>query len=242
MNGDQTTKVIAYVRVSTEEQAASGLGLDAQVAAIRAEADRRGWDVVDVIRDEGSRSTTLSRPKLHEALTRSATGEADAVVVAKLDRATRSLAGLADLIAWTDDARIGLVALDLGLDTTTSTGRLVAHIMGAVAEWERDTIAARTRAAASVRRDRGERMGRAGVRDTRPDLLERIERERSAGATWQSIADGLNRDGVATVRGGLEWRVSSVQAAGGYVRPARRAERGELPEIPRRRRAARGRG
>ena len=113
---------------------------------------------------------------------------------------------------------------------------LVAHVMGSVAQWEREQISARTKVAATVRREQGKRMGREGVRDTRPDVAERIRQARAAGSTWQAIADGLNVDAVPTVRGGTEWRVSAVQAAAGYVRPPAKVGRGTLPAIPKRKR------
>lgn len=236
MTSDTDTRILGYVRVSTDEQAASGYGLEAQEDAIRMEAARRGWTVAGVVRDEGASGKSLDRPGLHETLTRAAAGEADAIVVAKLDRATRSLVGLADLIEWMANAGVGFVALDLGIDTTTSTGRLVAHVMGSVAQWEREQISARTTAAATVRREHGKRMGREGVRDTRPDVAERIRQARASGETWQRIADGLNADAVPTVRGGTEWRVSAVQSAAGYVRPPAKVGRGTLPTIPKRKR------
>jgi DNA invertase Pin-like site-specific DNA recombinase len=165
------------------------------------------------------------------ALERLAKGEADGLVVAKLDRLTRSLADLTDLLTWADRLGVVLVALDFGLDTSNPTGRLVARLVGSVAEWEREVIAARTREAAAVKRLRGERWGGlAGVADTAPNIAERIRRERVAGSTWQAIADRLNRDKVPTVRGGTHWRVSSVQTAAGYRRRPRPLRRVALPE------------
>lgn len=228
--------MIAYLRVSTAEQAQSGLGLAAQEQAVRAECERRGWELVNLVRDEGASGKSLDRPGVQSVLARLAAGEAEGLVVAKLDRLTRSLADLVHLLDWSDRVRVFLAALDLGLDTSTPSGRLVASVMASVGEWERSVIAQRTRDAASVRRERGERMGRAGVRDSAPQVAERIARLRAAGSTWQAIADGLNADGVPTVRGGSAWRVSAVQSAAGYVRPAARARRVELPEPVRRRR------
>lgn len=227
--------VIGYVRVSTDDQARSGLGIEAQRSAIHAAAEREGWNLVDVIVDEGRSAKSLDRPGLLEAVERVARGEANTIAVSKLDRLTRSLVGLADLLEWGERVGAGIVALDLGLDTSTSTGRLIARVMASVGEWEREQISDRTRAAAEVRRSRGQQMGREGVRDTRPEIAARIARERAAGRTWQAIADGLNADGVPTVRGGAAWRVSAVQAAGGYRRPTARSKRVELPSPSRRR-------
>lgn len=233
-------RVILYVRVSTSDQATTGLGLVAQEAALRAEADRRQWQVVEVVRDDGVSARSLDRPGVRHVLEQLVAGHADVLAVAKLDRLTRSLPDLCDLLAWASTHRVALVALDLGLDMTTGTGRLVASVMGAVAEWERDRIAERTGEAAAVVRGRGEQWGGlAGVASSAPGVAARIRDERAAGATWQSIADGLNADGVPTVRGGALWRVSSVQTAAGYRRPAPTPRRADLPQ-PRRRSSARG--
>jgi DNA invertase Pin-like site-specific DNA recombinase len=230
-------RVIGYIRVSTQEQVATGYGLDAQEAAIRAASLRNDWDLIAVVRDEGASGKDLDRPGLREALAM-ASG-ADALAVAKLDRLTRSLVGLSDLMDWGQRNKLALIALDLGLDTSTDTGRLVARIMASVGEWEREQIAGRTRAAASVRRSQGLVMGRPGVRDSNPDLAIRIRDARAGGAKWQAIADMLNHDGVPTVRGGTQWRVSSVQSAAGYVRPPSQAKRVVLPDKPRGQRAQR---
>lgn len=232
---DRPLRVLGYVRVSTAEQASSGLGLAAQEAAIRAECDRRGWQLVGVERDEGATAATLDRPGLHAALQRCLDGEAQTVMAAKLDRISRSVVGLAALLEWAEEAHVGLVALDLGLDTSTDTGRLVAHVMSAVGEWERARIIARTREAAAAARAEGKRWGHGGVLFAQPKVAAQIKAARQAGRTWQAIADELNEHGVPTIRGGSQWRVSSVQAAAGYRRPPRRVRRGELPPLPVRR-------
>lgn len=229
-------RVIGYIRVSTDDQARSGLGLEAQEQTLRQAAAREGWDLVDLVVDEGRSAKSLDRKGLLDAVARVAAGEAETIAVAKLDRLTRSLVGLADLLEWGERVGASIVALDLGLDTSTSTGRLVARIMASVGEWEREQISDRTRAAAAVKRDKGERISRGSVRDSNPSLARRIAAAREAGETWQTIADALNEEQVPTVRGGACWRVSSVQAAGGYRRPTSRTARVELPTPPRRRR------
>lgn len=177
----------------------------------------------------------LNRPGIQSALERLARHEVQGLVVAKLDRLTRSLADLTDLLSWAERLDVNLIALDFGLDTSTPTGRLVARLVGSVAEWEREVISARTREAAAMKRLRGERWGGlAGVGDTMPDIAERIRAERVNGSTWQAIADRLNADQVPTVRGGSCWRVSSVQVAGGYRRRVSSASRATLPAARRR--------
>ena len=235
MNSGAT--VFGYVRCSTAEQAASGNGLAAQEAAIRAECERRGWTLLEVIRDEGESGKSLDRPGLSSALERIAAAEATGLVAAKLDRLSRSVVDFGTLLAWfCDEAEATLVALDLGIDTSTPGGRLVANVFASVAEWERDTIAARTRDGLAAVRAEGRAISRPAVAD-RPELRERIARMRAEGRTLQSIADTLNAESVPTPRGGAEWRPSSVQSAAGYKRRKPRRRPAELPQVKRRRRA-----
>ena len=237
---DTTVRAFGYGRVSTTEQVDSGYGLTDQDQKIRSEVAHRGWRLVDIVMDEGESGKDLDRPQIRRVLDRIAAGEADALVVTKLDRLTRSVLDFAELAAWSERLGVRLVILDLGIDTGTETGRLVAGIMAQVAQWERGVIAARTRDAASVRREAGKKMGGVGVRDSKlhPGLAARIKALRVAGSTWQAIADTLNTEHVPTVRGGLLWRVSAVQSAAGYVRPPATAKRVTLPEGKRRRRVA----
>lgn len=229
----EQTRACGYGRVSSREQARTGYGLAAQKRAITKEIRHRDWQLIDFVIDEGESGKDLDRPGVRALLRRAADGEIDAIVVHKLDRLTRSPRDLAELLAWSVRIGVRLVIQDLGIDTGTPNGRLVVTIMASVAEWEREQISARTRDAAAERRAQGKKMGREGVRDTNPEIAERIRSERASGSTWQAIADGLNADGVPTARGGRQWRVSAVQAAAGYVRPPSKPRRIELPE-PRR--------
>jgi DNA invertase Pin-like site-specific DNA recombinase len=235
MESKPGTRAIGYTRVSTGEQSESGLGLAAQEMTIRRAVEYKGWTLIDVVRDGGSSGKDLARPALRQALERLAAREADALVVAKLDRLTRSTVDLLGLLEWSDACGISLIALDLDLDTSTANGKLMASILGSVVEWERSVIALRTREAAAVRRRDGLSLGRPGVRDSNPELADHIQSTRAKGRTWQGIADELNATGVPTIRGGTCWRVSSVQAAAGYRRPAPRRRQADLPAVPRRR-------
>src|SRR5262245_34629612 len=87
----QVERVIGYVRVSTEEQSRSGAGIEAQRAAILAECRRRGWELVQTIEDRGYSARDLRRPGIQGALETLERGKASALVVAKLDRLSRSV-------------------------------------------------------------------------------------------------------------------------------------------------------
>jgi DNA invertase Pin-like site-specific DNA recombinase len=231
--------VIGYARCSTAEQTASGLGIAAQEATIRADCQRRGWALIEVIRDEGESGKSLDRPGLKNALERIAQGEAGGLVAAKLDRISRSIGDFADLLEWFTSAGAALVAVDVGVDTSTPGGKLVCGVFAAVAEWERDTIAVRTRDGLAALRAKGSPISRPAVAD-QPVLARRIRKLRESGMTYQAIADRLNSKGVPTVRGAERWGVSGVRAAAGYRRPASRRRPTELPVIRRRGRAGRG--
>jgi DNA invertase Pin-like site-specific DNA recombinase len=217
------TSVLGYARVSTSEQS-----VEAQETAIRDECKRRGWQLLDVIVDHAHSGDTLDRPGLRTALSRIARGDAAGLVSARLDRVSRSTIDLGDLLVWFKDRRAMLVALDLGIDTSTASGRLVATVIGAVAEWERDTIAARTREGLAVIRAQGRPIGRPAVADN-PELAARIRSMHDAGMSLRTIAKQLNTEGVPTLRGAAQWRPSSVQTAVGYRRPPVQRRRLDLP-------------
>ncbi len=202
--------VAAYIRVSTEEQAASGAGLDAQRAAIAAECERRDWTVVAWHADEGiSGGKALdARPGLTAALGEVQSATAAVLMVAKSDRLARSLPTLLDVLDRTERAGGVVVAVDGTVDTSTAAGRFTTQIMGSVAELERGLISDRTKAALAVRKAQGVRLGRPTT--VPPSVVARIASERAAGATWAAIADGLNADGTPTGQGGSKWFPNTV--------------------------------
>lgn len=200
---------LGYVRVSTDEQHTSGAGLEAQRAAIRSEAERRGWRLLEIVGEPaGASSATLARPGLMSALERLDSGEADVLVVAKLDRLSRSVAQGAQIMERAKRRGWSLVALDFGLDTTTPAGEMVANVILSTSQYERRLIGQRTREALAVKREQGVRLGRPPVLPTA--VVQRIVDEQAAGQSLRAIAAGLEADGVPTARGGA-WRSSSVQ-------------------------------
>lgn len=200
--------VIAYLRVSTEEQARSGLGLEAQRERIAQEAQRRGWDVEWVV-DDGYTAATLDRPGITRALASLRSSQAGALVVAKLDRLSRSLLDFAGLMERAQRERWNVVCLDLGIDLSTPQGQLMASVMAAFAAYERDLIRQRTRDALQALKNRGTRLGRPV---TIPGHVRAaIGRWRAAGCSWQGCADALNAAGVPTAHGGALWRASTCR-------------------------------
>ena len=215
-------RVVGYTRVSTGDQAATGAGLAAQRDAITSEAARRGWEVIAIHEDRGLSGRCLDgRLGLSAALSAVEAGEADGLVVAKLDRLTRSLIDAATLIDRSRRRGWALVALDLGVDTTTPPGELVANLMAAVAQWERRAIGERTREALAARRAQGVQLGRP--RSIPAEVRARIVEAREEGLTYRAIADRLNGAEVATARRGRRWYPATVRRVvkSGNARAAR---------------------
>lgn len=198
---------LAYTRVSTEEQASSGNGLEAQRAAIDAAAKVRGWSM-EHFTDAGVSGKVIG-PQLAEVLQLLASGQADGLVVAKLDRLSRSIINAATIIKHANEQGWSLVALDLGVDLTTAAGRMVAHNLMGFAEYERDLISERTKAALAAKKARGERIGRPRL--AKPVVVNRIVKARKAGDTFGAIARALEADGVLSPQGNPTWEPSTVR-------------------------------
>lgn len=215
-------RVIAYYRVSTDEQARSGLGLEAQKAAVMALCSARGWEIIAEFKEAESGKRN-DRPKLAEAIHHAKVTNGT-LVIAKLDRLSRNVAFITAL----QDSKAKFIAADMP-DATEIT----VHIMAAVAQAERKAIASRTREALAAAKARGTRLGnpngaaairRAGKGNVAAvesikgnadafarDLLPVIDRLRSQGmASLPQLARGLNEGGFATPRGG-KWHPSSVR-------------------------------
>lgn len=229
-SADGQARMVLYIRVSTDEQ---GNGLDAQRSELTRAGEYADWRIVELVVDEGRTGKDLIRPGLQHALQLIADGDADGLAVTKLDRLSRSVIDAGQLAEWFTAAGARLVALDLNIDTSTPSGLMVLHVLAAVAQWERETIAQRTRDGLAALRARGEVTGRPAVADM-PELAARILERRNIGITLQAIADELNADHVPTLRGGSCWRPSSVQSAAGYVRGRPRHKAAALPVLGRR--------
>lgn len=201
---------MAYCRVSTEEQAVSGLGLEAQERAIRAECQRRGLPLLAVHTDSGVSAKNLDRPALRGALATLEAGEATVLMVAKLDRLTRSVHDATGLMMTSERAGWGLVALDVAVDTTTAQGAAMAGMVAVFAELERRLIGERTRAALAVKRSQGVQLGRPVSMDA--GVVDRIVSAHRDGAGFTAIARQLNADSVPTAQGGVKWYPSTVRA------------------------------
>ena len=215
--------VIGYTRVSTTEQADSGLSLDGQATRVAAFCTARGWELVDIVTDAGLSGGNMDRPGLQKVLSLVRRGEVDAVCVLKLDRLTRSVKDLALLLEAFDRAHVVFSSVCDSFDTSTANGRLVLNVLGSVAQWERDIIAERTSDALQVKKAQGRRVGAVPFGfdlgedgDTLvPDPAELatvadIARWRQEGEGLNAIARRLNALGVRTAQAGT-WAAQTVK-------------------------------
>nr|HEX4317766.1 recombinase family protein [Kofleriaceae bacterium] len=154
------TRTVAYLRVSTEKQADHGVSLDAQRAKVEAYAALFELDLVAVEIDPGASAKTLTRPALDRALTALESGRADALLVVKLDRLTRSVRDLCDLVdQFFRDGRFALLSVSEQVDTRSAAGRMVLNMLTVIGQWEREAIGERTSAAMRHMRAHGEYTG-----------------------------------------------------------------------------------
>jgi DNA invertase Pin-like site-specific DNA recombinase len=199
---------IGYVRVSTDEQAGSGLGLQAQRAAIRRDCELRSRPLGTIHTDTASGRSMDRREGLQAALSELETGRASGLVVAKLDRLSRSLLDFASLMERSRSEGWALIALDLGVDTSTPQGELMASVLATFSQFERRLIGQRTKDALAELKSQGVELGRPRLLDD--ELAVRVRSMRAGGMTLQAIADTLNSEGVPTATRRGAWRTGTV--------------------------------
>jgi site-specific DNA recombinase len=197
-----TTKAVGYIRVSTDKQADHGISLDAQQAKIAQYAALYELELVEVIVDAGVSAKTLDRPGLQRALGRLRKGQANALLVVKLDRLTRSVKDLGTLVEdYFSSNEIMLLSVADNIDTRTAAGRLVLNVLGSVAQWERETIGERTAEVLAHKRVNHERTSLHApygfrIADDEKTLLPDDAEQALLGAIRQARRRGLSQRGV----------------------------------------------
>lgn len=208
MSAEQGREFFAYARVSTLDQFAYGYGIDAQRAHMEQEASLRSWTLRAHFTDAASGRSLDDRPALVDALALLDAGEADGLIVAKLDRLSRSLKDFVSIVARASENGWSVVVLDPAIDTTTHSGQFIANLLAAVGDFERHLIRARTSEALAAAQARGVHVGRPYSIDLA--TVEVIECLRDDGMTYREIAAVLDERRVPTSRGGKRWYPSVV--------------------------------
>src|SRR6266849_2765917 len=210
------TRTVAYLRVSTEKQADKGVSLEAQRAKVEAYAQLYDLELVDVVVDAGVSAKTLDRPGLQRALEMLKTGQAEALLVVKLDRLTRSVVHLGQLVEeYLADGKWALLSVGEQIDTRSAAGRLVLNVLASVSQWEREAIGERTSAAMQHKASVGEYTGGDvpygySLDSDGDHLVENPEEQkvlstartlRGAGLSLRSVARELNAQGFRSRTG-----------------------------------------
>lgn len=193
---------MGYVRVAPRERADERPPLDAQRDAVTAAAEGRGDRLVAIEEDVRS-GRSMRRPGLRAAIAACRAGEADGIIVARLDRLTYSLGDLAEIVSAAVQDEYTIISLDPDVDLWSDGGRAVGEVLAEAARWQPAAIAKPGRAM-------GRRAGRPS--STPAAVAARIRALRAEGMTLQAICDTLNAENIPTPRGGAEWRPTSLRA------------------------------
>lgn len=199
MTPSASTPCVIYARVSTREQGDSGLGLDAQEAACRQEAERRGWVVLETFREAVSGAKS-ARPLFSDACDLAATHHG-VLLSAKADRVSRgSVSSVLALHERAAKEGWNVFTLDMPeIDTTSALGEFILTVFAAVARLERRQTSDRTKAAMSEAKRRGVHVGRPR---TVPDaVIARMGELRASGLSYEKLSDAMNAEGLRSTMG-----------------------------------------
>jgi DNA invertase Pin-like site-specific DNA recombinase len=219
-------RALGYLRVSTEEQAATGHGLEAQEKAVRAFAESQAYELIEVLTDPGVSGATrpAERPAFGRALELAATGAFDVLLVAKIDRLSRDIGHAVTTVRdLADQHEVAFRSVtESVIDTSNPMGRTFFAIFAGMAENERFVIRDRTAGGRVAKAGKGGFAGgkapygytkdlEGGLRvvPEQARIVRRIYQERRRKLTLQAIADGLNAEDIPAPKGG-RWAVSTV--------------------------------
>lgn len=217
-------RVAGYTRVSTQEQAIKGLGLEVQRDKIRAYCYSQDWDLINIYEDAGVSGATLDRPAFNQMILDASDGKFDLIITYKIDRVSRSLKNLLVLVEDTlSPLGIALKSVtEPFIDTSTPEGMAMFQVLGTFSELERKQI---NRKLSDARIKKSDGGGYAGgylpygydvlkgkliVNKEEADVVRQIFAYRREGYSLRRIVDELNAKGVPTKRNG-KWNAESVR-------------------------------
>jgi DNA invertase Pin-like site-specific DNA recombinase len=205
-------RLIAYLRVGPKEPVGERPELDDQLAAINAACDDAGWELVGVERETRS-GRQRRRLGLRGALAACRAGQADGIIVARLDRLTYNIGHLAELVSDAGRDGFAIVSLAPAVDLDSEQGAMLGAVLSEAASWSPRSIVRRAEVLARSKAEDAIVARRPGRPTSTPvELAERIRAMRERGLTLQAICDTLNREGVPTPRGGVMWRPTSLRS------------------------------
>lgn len=210
-------RILGYIRVSTDKQADEGYSLEAQRQDIIRYCELYGLELIEIVSDEGVSACSLERFGMQKIFRGLESGIADGVVVAKLDRLTRSVKDLGYLLEEYFGKYVLMSVADK-IDTSSASGRLVLNIVVSVSQWEREAISERTKKALNVKKGNRERTGNIpygkrlsvdGIHiedcDGEQKIIRKVKGLRDSGASYLEIRES----GIQT-RNGKPFSISSL--------------------------------
>lgn len=215
------TKAVLYTRVSTDQQAQSGLGLEAQLAACQKVAELRGLEVIGVETDMAisGKDDITRRPGLTRLLQLAGAKEDVAVIVYSLSRLSRRQRLTWDLLDDRGEHRLKVISATEPFDTSTPMGRAMLGMLAVWAQLEADMCGERTRAALQAKKAQGKRLGPPTTAQKNPETVRQIQELFASGRfpTVTALLAEVQRLGIKTNRGGRWHRTSLGRVLGQNV-------------------------
>lgn len=221
-NQEYIMKFLGYVRVSTENQAKTGVSLEDQVEKIKQYSKLVDGELIDIVKDAGKSGKNMDRPGIQKSIKRVLSGEADALVVFAIDRVSRSALDFLDLVKKLQKSGRDFISVREQMDSSTPHGRFTMTLLASVAELEREMISARCKDASDRCMSEMRVYGKTPYgykRDNKNLIEDSVEMEvlrgiialRENGYPLSAIADSLNERGKLSKNKG-KWYASSVRS------------------------------
>jgi DNA invertase Pin-like site-specific DNA recombinase len=201
-------KYIAYYRVSTQQQGASGLGLEAQQAAVAAYLNGGNWELIQELTEieTGKGANALDRRPVLKAAIDACKKQKATLIIAKLDRLARNVHFVSGLL----ETGVDFVCADM-----PQANKVMLQMYSVMAEWERDQISARTKAALKAAKARGVRLGAAGPDNLKPNIEERKRQAANFAGKLEGVINGMQARGLSQRAMVNELNLLGIQAARG---------------------------
>ena len=187
-------KIAIYVRVSTEEQ-----HTDNQLKILKEYCKNNKYIINGIYIDKGESGLKEKRPNFDRLMHDMRARKFEAIVIWKLDRIGRSLQHLLNILQEIKNKKVNLIVTSQNIDTTTASGKLLFHIMGAFAEFEADLISERTKLAYDTKKNRAENIGQKVKWGRNKKILSKeeidyVNKKRGEGMSWRKNADLINEN------------------------------------------------